>query len=580
MIIKLQNGDKIKIESDAKREARRKYKEHSQLSVSQKLKRNLNIASNFLKAGPSITNFGNAFSALFGGYSPEDPDVTKGDPPAVGIKNFENLVRTARVAREFNDVLSKAPKIKEFIMPGLIGWAPKTKFKGYHASNENPFIPDFFREGWAQKVHNAVKGIYIANGKAPGYGFLTKRKYVHPVETTFEKPQIQLGEVKGRTKNGIRNQIERDAQEQGADGIIFKGIADNQMQNQFIAKTLNPDTKIINGPVNLFQKSAKSNDSKPNVYVVDNFKWKELSYPSYINHVWNKLKAKGIKTDHYDRNNTNEQTRMNFFNKGFTPVFKIYPQGNLKAHAQEILRRMRNFGLDVDNTIGELPLYGKKSIRDLVTLNSGRTSYVGYYNKPGVTGTFFHNNGTSIVDPGYPEDGISALQSIATTMHHERNMHGTQRFLTPEMWKLYEDFIKKMFNKTTTDEFGRTVVRTHDDFTIPIDKGSLRKEELRATIGEMVRNIYNREAHSKALVNNPTVKKSDLEVLKPYFEKAVDEMSNDELLSQLSKTNGYGVDYAEIGPRENPKFFEELRTLLKVAPAALPFLIPRKEKKK
>ena len=165
-------------------------------------------------------------------------------------------------------------------------------------------------------------------------------------------------------------------------------------------------------------------------------------------------------------------------------------------------------------------------------------------------------------------------------MHHERNMHGTQRFLTPEMWKLYEDFIKKMFNKTTTDEFGRTVVRTHDDFTIPIDKGSLRKEELRATIGEMVRNIYNREAHSKALVNNPTVKKSDLEVLKPYFEKAVDEMSNDELLSQLSKTNGYGVDYAEIGPRENPKFFEELRTLLKVAPAALPFLIPRKEEKK
>ena len=39
------------------------------------------------------------------------------------------------------------------------------------------------------------------------------------------------------------------------------------------------------------------------------------------------------------------------------------------------------------------------------------------------------------------------------------------------------------------------------------------------------------EGSFKALVNNPTVKKSDLEVLKPYFEKAVDEMSNDELLS-------------------------------------------------
>ena len=103
MIIKLQNGDKFKIGSNE--EARRKYKEHSQLSIGQKLKRNLNIASNFLKSGPNITNFGNAVSALFGGFSPENPDIIKGDPPAVGIKNFENLVRTARVAREFNDVV-------------------------------------------------------------------------------------------------------------------------------------------------------------------------------------------------------------------------------------------------------------------------------------------------------------------------------------------------------------------------------------------------------------------------------------------------------------------------------------------
>lgn len=578
MIIKLQNGDKFKIESDEKREARRKYKEHSQLSIGQKLKRNLNIASNFLKSGPNITNFGNAVSALFGGFSPENPDLHYGEAPGVGIKNFGNLVRTVRVAREFNNVLSKAPKTKEFIMPGLIGWVPKTKFKGYHASNENPFIPDFFKEGWAQKTYNAIKGIYIANGKAPGYGFLTKRKYVHPVETTFEKPQIQLGEIKGRTKNGIRNQIERDAQEQGADGIIFKGIADNQMQNQFIAKTLNPDTKIVNG-------SVKSNDSRQNVYVPDRQGWKELTYPSYINHVWNRLKAKGIKTEPFDRSNTNQETLMNFFNKGFNPVFKLYPQANLKAHAQEILRRMKNFGLDVDNTMGELPLYGKKSIRDLVTLNSGRTSYVGYYNKPRILGTYFHNNGTSIVDPGYPEDGVSPLQSIASTMHHERNMHGTQRFLTPKMWKLYEDFLKKMFPETTTDAFGRTVVRTHDDLTIPIDSDSQKKEELRATIGELIKDIYDTRAYDRARLaraaeGGPDIKKYDLEIIRPHFEKVVDEMSDAELTRRLSRINGYGEDYARIGPRENPKFFDELRTLLKIAPATIPFLIPRKEEKK
>ena len=580
MIVKLQSGDKIKIESDERREARKKYKEYSQLSIGQKLKRNLNIASNFLKSGPNITNFGNAVSALFGGFSPENPDVTKGDPPAAGIKNFENLVRTARVAREFNDILSKAPKTKEFIMPGLVGWAPKIKFKGYHASNENPFIPDFFREGWAQKTHNAVKGIYIANGKVPGYGFLTKRKYVHPVETTFEKPQIQLGEVKGGTKNSVRNQIERDAQEQGADGIIFKGIADNQMQNQFIAKTLNPDTKIIKGPVNLFQKPIKSNDSKPNVYIMDEGRLNKFSYPYYINRIQNKLKEKGVKVEPYDRDNTNEQTRMNFLNKGFTPVFKLYPRENLKAHAQEILRRMKNFGMDIDNTMGELPLYGKKSIKDLITLNSGRTSYIGYYDKPGVTGTFFHNNGTSIVDPGSQETLRNAYGSIVTTMHHERNMHGTQKFLTPEMWKLYEDFLKKIFTKTTTDEFGRTAVVTKDNLAFPIGKGSLRKEELRATIGEMVKNIYDNIAYNKAIVSNPNVKRYDLETLRPYFEKAIDDMSDQDLLKLLGTTNGYGVDYSMLGPRENLNFYKELRNLLKVAPATLPFLIPRKEEKK
>ena len=599
MIIKLQNGDKLKIESDEKKEVRKKYKEYSQLSIGQKLKRNLNIASNFLKSGPNITNFGNAVSALFGGYSPEDPDLHYGEAPGVGIKNFGNLVRTARVAREFNNVVSKAPKTKEFIMPGLIGWAPKTKFKGYHASNENPFIPDFFREGWAQKTHNAVKGIYIANGKVLGYGFLTKRKYVHPVETTFEKPQIQLGEVKGRTKNGVRNQIEKDAQEQGADGIIFKGIADNQMQNQFIAKTLNPDTKIINKPVNTFQKSVESNNSRQNVYVAGDTNWKELSYPSYINYIWRNLKNKGIKTESYNRNTTDQQTRMNFFDDGFTPVFKIYPEQSLKAHSQEILRRMKNFGLDVDNTIGELPLYGKKSIRDLVNLNSGRTSYVGYYNKPGTIGTFFHNNGTSIVDPGQPiyEDfglmsfianraqinnpdpyAFQPLQSIISTMHHERNMHGTQKFLTPEMWKPYEDFLNKMISKVDYDPRGFNVAQTPSGRKLAISQGSHKKEELRATIGEIVKNLYETKAYAK--LDNANVKKYDLEALRPHFEQIVDEMPDEQLKHILSNTNGYGADYVEIGPRENPNFYKELRNLLKLAPASLPFLIPRKEEKK
>lgn len=111
MIIKLQNGDELKVESDEKSAARRKYKEYSQLSIGQKLKRNLNIASNFLKSGPSISNFGNAISALFGGFSPENPDIHYGDPPNVGIKDFARIVKTARVAKEFKDVVDKGLKL-------------------------------------------------------------------------------------------------------------------------------------------------------------------------------------------------------------------------------------------------------------------------------------------------------------------------------------------------------------------------------------------------------------------------------------------------------------------------------------
>jgi len=57
-------------------------------------------------------------------------------------------------------------------------------------------------------------------------------------------------------------------------------------------------------------------------------------------------------------------------------------------------------------------------------------------------------------------------------------------------------------------------------------------------------------------------------------------MPDERLNHMLSTANGYGVDYAEIGPKENPNFYKELRNLLKVAPATLPFLIPRKEEKK
>ena len=150
--------------------------------------------------------------------------------------------------RYFSGMLDKG--IKKTILPTSepllnVGWAPKQIFKGYHASNESEFAPDFWKENWAVREHGAPHGFYVAQGEKPTSGFLTKRPYVYQTETVLEKPMVQVGEVSSTGgKNATRNAIERQAQEAGADGIIYQGIKDNQMSNQTIMKTLNPDTKV------------------------------------------------------------------------------------------------------------------------------------------------------------------------------------------------------------------------------------------------------------------------------------------------------------------------------------------------
>jgi len=52
---------------------------------------------------------------------------------------------------------------------------------------------------------------------------------------------VQVGDIPVTAKNATRNEIERMAIDRGADGIIYDGIADNQLKNQQIVKTLNPD---------------------------------------------------------------------------------------------------------------------------------------------------------------------------------------------------------------------------------------------------------------------------------------------------------------------------------------------------
>jgi hypothetical protein len=86
------------------------------------------------------------------------------------------------------------------------------------------------------------------------------------------------------------------------------------------------------------------------------------------------------------------------------------------------------------------------------------------------------------------------------------------------MWKLYEDFLNKMISKIDYNPRGFNVAQTPSGRKLAIGQGSHKKEELRATIGEIIKNLYDNQAYRRALNQNPNVKKYELETIRPYFE--------------------------------------------------------------
>ena len=161
------------------------------------------------------------------------------------LKGISKLRKLYQLKKAFK-IVNKPYNILNYIMPGQIGQGPKQIVTGYHASVSKDLVPNYWFEGWAQKTHNAPYGFYIAEGSGPKSGFLIKRPYVHQFDVALDKPFVQVGEVVTPHKNTTRNLIEKQAIDQGADGIIYQGIRDNQMDNQIITKTLHPDVQITN----------------------------------------------------------------------------------------------------------------------------------------------------------------------------------------------------------------------------------------------------------------------------------------------------------------------------------------------
>lgn len=156
-------------------------------------------------------------------------------------------------------------------IPNNVGWAPKQTIQVSHARNRNE-IPDLYFEKRWDVVNEGANphGIWY-QGKLgvprtdltnPGKGIkaqkardlFANRKYHLKGEVTFEKPMQTIGDVKNRS------QLSYDADNMGADGLIYNDIYDNGYNhNQVILgwKQFNKNKEFKKGGILKYQNSGK-----------------------------------------------------------------------------------------------------------------------------------------------------------------------------------------------------------------------------------------------------------------------------------------------------------------------------------
>lgn len=127
--------------------------------------------------------------------------------------------------------------IRHSLADGTLRFGEPTTYNGVHQSSKSIQQFEFPYQRWDVINHGADPNgaFFTLNGPANG-GFLAKRPYTSYWEIKSQKPLIQIGEIRGpgNTKNNIRNAIVDYARKNGADAVEFRGIADNNLQNQNI----------------------------------------------------------------------------------------------------------------------------------------------------------------------------------------------------------------------------------------------------------------------------------------------------------------------------------------------------------
>lgn len=175
-----------------------------------------------------------------------------------------NWARAKILSREMQNISTPNKNI-----PNNVGWAPRQTIQVVHASNHNEVPSLYFEKRWDVVNEGAnPHGIWY-QGKLgvprtdltnPGKGtkaqkardLFASRKYQLKGEVTLEKPMQTIGDVKNRS------QLSYDADNMGADGLIYNDIYDNGYNhNQVIL-----GWKQFAAPleVSLMLKNIKSNN--------------------------------------------------------------------------------------------------------------------------------------------------------------------------------------------------------------------------------------------------------------------------------------------------------------------------------
>lgn len=147
------------------------------------------------------------------------------------IKAGDNAITFT--ANTVNDAI-----IKNAIKKGKLSFIDTpTTYRGFHQSDVPIYEPNFNFERWDVVNHGAdKKGMFFTLDSPAKNGFLSKRKYTSQWDINSGKTLVQNGELKGLLfkKNPIRNRVVKYARDNGADVVLFDGIADNGLQNQRI----------------------------------------------------------------------------------------------------------------------------------------------------------------------------------------------------------------------------------------------------------------------------------------------------------------------------------------------------------